>query len=323
MRNLPFILFLLLIGAVGFVYGCSESNSPFGKLPCADASDCAMDEVCKDHFCVPISDNENVCKNDADCAEGLSCIKGVCKYSIHPDADMDMADSMEELDEVEQTGDSERQEEESSEEPQTISCDDGNKCTLDVFEDTTCRHYPANEGEPCNDFDAHTKDDKCVNGKCVGIMEESNTCCGDDCTDCTKMLTRHGSYKCVNSKCSLWCDYGYLPVAGVCKSFQCNDDNPCTYDGYTEDGHTCIYAPVEDGTTCHEVYGVCSYAGTCNSGQCVELSISNCDDGIECTQDLCDPESGCSHRPDDTLCPEGYFCSIQDGGCVEDAEQGK
>ncbi len=46
----------------------------------------------------------------------------------------------------------------------------------------------------------------------------------------------------------------------------------------------------------------------------------NCDDGVACTIDSCDPELGCDHALDDSACEDGLFCtgigSCSPRGCV-------
>ncbi len=52
-------------------------------------------------------------------------------------------------------------------------------------------------------------------------------------------------------------------------------------------------------------------------------SHAQCDDGIECTTDLCTVAGTCSHNPDDDDCPDGQHCSLMEGcisGCSSDAD---
>jgi hypothetical protein len=52
-------------------------------------------------------------------------------------------------------------------------------------------------------------------------------------------------------------------------------------------------------------------AGCLAQGVCVDLALSDCDDGDPCTKDGCDPASGCTHEawPDGTPCGDGVTCS--------------
>lgn len=75
-----------------------------------------------------------------------------------------------------------------------------------------------------------------------------------------------------------WCDGGR------------NDGNICTTDECIE-GIGCVYEPIE-GHACQE--NLCFEPGICSNGTCVSGDAIDCDDGNECTEDLCDPdEFGC------------------------------
>lgn len=52
-------------------------------------------------------------------------------------------------------------------------------------------------------------------------------------------------------------------------------------------------------------------------------SDGDCDDGVECTADLCGVGGVCSNMPLDETCPDGQFCSAARGcteGCESDAD---
>lgn len=61
----------------------------------------------------------------------------------------------------------------------------------------------------------------------------------------------------------------------------------------------------------------CASARTCREGRCVVLGgVPNCDDGISCTVDRCDPTQGaCLHDPTDSLCPMDRVCDPANG-CI-------
>ncbi|MBI4717941.1 MAG: hypothetical protein HY763_09075 [Planctomycetes bacterium] len=62
-------------------------------------------------------------------------------------------------------------------------CDDGNPCTDNICNAGICE-FPINDSLPCDDGDACTIDDACVNGTCVGGGPA--TCTGFSCTDCNQ-----------------------------------------------------------------------------------------------------------------------------------------
>jgi hypothetical protein len=52
-------------------------------------------------------------------------------------------------------------------------------------------------------------------------------------------------------------------------------------------------------------------------------SHDDCNDSIDCTDDLCTVAGTCQNTPNDGLCPDGTFCSLTSGcidGCEEDAD---
>lgn len=63
-----------------------------------------------------------------------------------------------------------------------------------------------------------------------------------------------------------------------------------------------------DGTPCDDG-SACTSGDSCLGGNCVGQAIA-CDDGIECTRDVCDPASGCTIIADHSLCPDDDPCSL-------------
>jgi len=75
----------------------------------------------------------------------------------------------------------------------------------------------------------------------------------------------------------------------------------------------CQHAPVVPGTAC----GDACQPATCQSGNCVNGTPLSCpDDNDICTQDFCDPASGCVHAPiagcchADADCADGSACTV-------------
>src|SRR5207244_3989468 len=51
-------------------------------------------------------------------------------------------------------------------------------------------------------------------------------------------------------------------------------------------------------------------------GECSNLSTTDCDDHNVCTDDSCDPETGCIHTNNTLPCDDGNGCTVGDA-CVE------
>ncbi len=105
-------------------------------------------------------------------------------------------------------------------------------------------------------------------------------------------------------------------VAGT--SIDCDDGVSCTIDACDEETQSCTHEPddalCDNGLLCDGVE-VCDVQEGCQSPAPIA-----CDDGVECTVDRCDEDSGdCLHEPDDTYCNNGVFC---DGTETCDGVQG-
>jgi len=73
----------------------------------------------------------------------------------------------------------------------------------------------------------------------------------------------------------------------------CDDGNTSAGDCCSS---TCAFDPV--GTPCPDV-DVCTGGETCDgAGACVVSSTLDCDDGLPCTHDVCDPSLGCQALPE-------------------------
>ena len=67
----------------------------------------------------------------------------------------------------------------------------------------------------------------------------------------------------------------------------------------------------------------CDGAEVCRMGACVRGEEPNCNDGIACTDDTCDPLTGCTNAPDDGACADGVDCTLDTcvpgEGCTQQA----
>lgn len=140
-------------------------------------------------------------------------------------------------------------------------CEDGNGCSLDTFDPDKgqCRHEF--QAVPCDDFNACTQADTCVEGLCLGqsVGCDDNNACTDDVCD-----PQQG---CLN-----------LPTQ------TCDDGNACTLDFC--DNRGCQHEDLDDGTPCDD-FEQCTVGDICLLGSCLGVQIEN---GVTC--DDLDP---CSH----------------------------
>ena len=148
-------------------------------------------------------------------------------------------------------------------------CDDGNICTLDVFDSQApglCQHLP--QAGPCSDDNLCTRADQCLGGQCVGTP----TVC-DDGVACTQDTCNPGTGACE-----------FSPL-----SARCNDADPCTSDvcqpGPGADLSGCVHALAPTGTPCGP--SGCGTVALCAAGACVDYATPEgypCEDGDPCSQ---------------------------------------
>ena len=188
----------------------------------------------------------------------------------------------------------------------TLSCDDGDPCTVDDCLPTAGCTNLVQDGLDCQDGDACTTPDICFDGLCVGGPVTS---CEDD-------------NPCSIDTCDIYIGCVHLPTQSACctgLSSICDDGNPCTDHACDPDTLECAYSTntlnCDDGDAC-------TTQDLCDDGECGGAPIT-CDDGEPCTQDFCDASTGCSSAPiSGNPCTDGLACSTGDvcvsGACVAD-----
>ncbi len=173
-------------------------------------------------------------------------------------------------------------------------CTDNNDCTIDTCDASlTCQNVPT-DGAVCDDGDVCTVSDLCIAGVCAG---EPMNC--DDGIACTVD-------SCVAGTCII------DPAGCECMSgAECNDGNACTIDT-CDATFTCQFTPA-DGSACTDG-NACTVGDTCSGGVCGG-SPTVCDDGLDCTDDACDPPTG--------ACAFTIFANtcVIDGSCQESGGQ--
>ncbi|GEM_PF-2176132 len=123
-------------------------------------------------------------------------------------------------------------------------------------------------------------------------------------------------YREVESICPQGCQNDAC-IGDSCIGITCSEDgNPCTDDGcdpVTGCTHTPNTAPCEDGD-------LCTGQDVCRGGMCVVGGGRDCDDGLACTSERCDPALGCVITPDDLACEDLDPCTDDrcdaSAGCV-------
>ncbi len=160
-----------------------------------------------------------------------------------------------------------------------------NGCKIPACLDGKCVVTLADDASPCDDNDACTTGDACLDAKCVGVAKSC-----DDGLPCT-------TDGCTGGACT------HLGNALVC-----DDGNPCTTDacdGTSGCVHTNNTEPCSDGS-------VCTVEDACAGGACKGGASVQCADGDPCTDDGCDPVTGCTFSTNSAPCSDNNACTSQD-----------
>jgi len=206
-----------------------------------------------------------------------------------------------------------------------LDCDDGNPCTVDSCDTTAptallaCIHDAvAANGLACDDGSACTENDTCLSAQCTGALTAAAATCnagdGDACTgveacnpatgacDATP-LNCDDANPCTTDGCDATLGCTHLQLQGLC-----DDGNACTVGDTCVNG-ACLGAPTQVAITCGD-NDVCNGVETCDpgSGTCLQGTPLVCDDGDECTTEVCDPISGCSSVGQPGL--DGALCEL-------------
>jgi hypothetical protein len=207
-----------------------------------------------------------------------------------------------------------------------IPCDDGIPCTSETCSDGACESQgnaeQCNDGEPCT-IDECELGYGCRNS--IDVQECQGCGSDEDCVN-TNVCTTVSCKVCSGAGCP-------AGFPGRCETSDlaafCNDGDFCTSPDQCEAG-TCVSGPSKfcgDGIgctidSCDAQTGACSSAGAEDS--------PSCNDGVECTLDGCDVEQGCFFDlsectcQTDEQCPDdGNQCTAQvckGGGCVVENE---
>ena len=201
-------------------------------------------------------------------------------------------------------------------------CDDKNPCTDDSCDGVTGCEHEDNQ-EPCTDFDVCTVGDACAEGKCVPgselLCDDDTPCTADQC-DVAK--------GCMHSPTDGACDDGNsctlsdTCVLGKCvgaQAFSCDDDDVCTTDS-CDPLQGCVHAlnqaPCDD-------QDLCTTGDHCHLGECIASGALKCDDANACTDDSCEPATGCSFVPNVTPCDDGNACTEDDACSGGQCKPGK
>ncbi len=274
---------------------CDDGNVCTTNDTCSGGScvggppaDCNDDNECTDDSCDPATgcvyaNNSEPCDDGNACTTNDTCSGGACGGS-------------------------------------SLSCDDGNECTDDSCNPATGCGY-ADNSNACDDDHACTGNDVCFEGDCVGTPIPGCVECTDDsqCDDgngCTDD-TCDPSEACVHANNSQACDDDNACTTndacndGACLGgppLPCGDGNICTDDSCVP-AIGCVH--VNNNNPCNDG-SACTTGDMCIGGACVGGPPPVCNDDNECTDDSCDPASGCVFIHSTHACDDRDACTTHD-----------
>lgn len=184
-------------------------------------------------------------------------------------------------------------------------CVDG-QCQYEIVPDCCLSLADCLDSDPCTL-------NECKGHKCSLVVLKPPVCCygPEDCDDgneCTQDICDGGI-----------CKHPAQPGGSCCKQDEeCEDGNVCTDDKCDLTTFKCNFVP---NTVPCDDSNKCTTNDKCSQGVCSGTPIV-CDDKLECTQNLCDPDTGCFYPPeeDGKECDDGNICTAFDkcllGECV-------
>jgi hypothetical protein len=264
--------------------------------PCDDGNPCTLDDGCVDGRCVggtwDSCDDDNVCT-----AGNCNPAGGGCEYVPIP-GPCDDGDACTIGDEC---SDGECRP------GRPVPLDDSNPCV--VYEcDPEIGVYPVYVEGECDDNNPCTRDDRCLEGRCIGTPDPALCPCETD-EDCVAFDDENlcsGSYMCDE-------DLGFC-VIDRATVIDCDRQHPptdCARHVCVPATGECVMETRNEGDPCDDG-DACTRDTLCEGGACVGGQPRVCDDGNPCTDNECDPESGCFHPPNTAPCDDGNACTRDD-----------
>lgn len=208
-----------------------------------------------------------------------------------------------------------------------VSCDDGDVCTDDTCDAASgCEHI--HNLDACDDGDPCTVGDKCQQGECAGAPVACDCTADADCESFEDGDVCNGTLYCDTTQVPFKCAVAEDTII-ECEEAQ-GINAFCLSPVCDPETGECSFAPAHDGEACSDE-DTCTLGDLCDNGVCTSQAFLGCDDDNVCTEDLCDPASGCKHAPQEGECDDANPCTVGDycaaGECVPagplDCDDGK
>lgn len=165
--------------------------------------------------------------------------------------------------------------------------------------------YEEDNGASCNDNNDCTENDTCTNGSCQGSLVICNTPPPNSCKDANTLTVYAAPGSCSGGTCtygsaSVHCEFGCDSAKRVCAGDPCGDvtcDSPPNTECYSVpglcSGGACTYL-TKSGASCND-QNPCTASDKCDASGGCSGDPYDCNDGLDCTGDVCDGLGGCSN----------------------------
>ena len=257
---------------------CAADTCKGSPVDCDDGSPCTADSCDATSGCVHKS-NDGPCNDGNGCTEKDACAAGLC-VGVAIDV--------------------------------TATCDDGDDCTADTCDPKASCVHTTQTGVSCDDGNVCTLKDTCQSGKCVS---------GENVCGCTVNSDCEGKEDGNLCNGTLFCDTSAKPFQCKVKPstvVNCDDslNNACQTNACNPKVGKCEIVQAIDGKPCDADGSVCTKDDQCKSGSCLTGAQVKCDDSNPCTDDACDPKTGCTFTPNTNPCnADDDACTVSDA-CV-------
>jgi hypothetical protein len=280
-------------------------------VACDDKNPCTGDSCDKLNGCqtTPL---DGPCDDGSACTVGDSCTSGVCGPGKGNDCDDKSLCTKDSCDATAGCKNA------------PVTCDDGNPCTVDSCDPAKgCVATSKPEGTECKGASCEggvfTSAATCQAGQCVPgtakTCADSNPCTDDVCDPAKGCSNPNNTAPCSDNSA---CTAGDACSNGACvpgKAVVCDDGNVCTAES-CDPGKGCQSVAAKEGASCIDTVcdGLSFVPGSvCSAGVCTKSAAAkSCVDGNVCTDDACNPTSGCVNTLNTAPCDDGSPCTKVD-----------
>ncbi|HEX7476759.1 MAG TPA: hypothetical protein VF331_03060 [Polyangiales bacterium] len=265
--------------------GCVSTNN---TATCDDGIACTHGDSCSGGACHPTSasncGNGSACNSDGECGNG-HCVSHICCAS---------------------------------------ACNSPTQCQVAAGATcqggATCVYANQVNGTTCNDQSVCTASDQCQNGSCTGTTvscDDQNPCTVDSC-NATGGCINNGTGVTItcapNDNCAsnYKCQGDALGTCAPATTKDCSGSSDDCNVGYCDSASgACKKYVLQNGLSCSDG-NACTTGETCTAGVCGGGTTSVCNDGNPCTNDSCNPTTGCVSVNNTATCDDGNPCTLGD-----------